>query len=81
MKIDNEIKQMPITERNALHRANHPKDLNLRREGKGVTWSNITSKDKALDKFYETHIYTFVDENDLSKKRWVRISGNKGEEE
>jgi hypothetical protein len=78
----NETEIITITKRNELHKARHPNDLNLRKEGKGVTWSKRTAKDKKLDEFYATHIYTFVDEHDLSKKRWVRISGNVvGEEE
>ena len=58
----------------------HPNDKNEQSEVKGVTWSKRTQRDKDLDLFYKQHIYTFVDEKDLSKKRWVRIAG-RGEEE
>ena len=73
--------KLTIKERNKAHQLRHPNDKNIRKENKGVIWGNITKKDKALDMFYKTHIYTFVDENDLSKKRWVRIAGFEGEEE
>jgi hypothetical protein len=67
--------QITIEDRIARHKINHPNDKGVSKEGKGVTWSKKTDKDKKLDEFYETHIYTFVDENDLTKKRWVRIAG------
>lgn len=63
------------------HQLRHPNDKNIRKKNIGVTWRKPTKKDKALDEFYATHIYTFVDEKDLSRKQWVRISGFKGEEE
>jgi len=76
------MKELTLRENQANHKKNHPTDLGLPREGRGITWSNLTERDKKLDEFYKTHIYTFVDENDLTKKRWVRISGNVvGEEE
>lgn len=68
-------KQMTIEDRIARHKINHPNDIGVPKENKGVTWSKKTDKDKKLDEFYETHIYTFVDEKDLTKKRWVRIAG------
>lgn len=71
----NETEIMTITKRNELHKARHPNDLNIRKEGKGVTWSKRTAKDKKLDEFYDTHVYTFVDAENISKKRWVRITG------
>ena len=67
--------EITIEDRKARHKKNHPNDTNTRRVDKGVTWSKKTNKDKKLNEFYETHIYTFVDEHDLSKKRWVRIAG------
>tara|TARA_R110001606_G_scaffold396151_1_gene569748 strand:+ start:433 stop:693 length:261 start_codon:yes stop_codon:yes gene_type:complete len=69
------MNKLTIIERQAKHRKLHPNDKGVRKEGKGVTWSKKTDRDKKLDEFYKTHIYTFVDENDISKKRWVRIAG------
>tara|TARA_R110001592_G_scaffold43687_5_gene141315 strand:- start:5145 stop:5408 length:264 start_codon:yes stop_codon:yes gene_type:complete len=76
-------KELPLTiiERGIKHQERHPNDKNIRREGKGVTWSKITERDKRLQQFYKEHIHTFVDENDLSKRAWVRVSGFKGDEE
>ena len=81
MKMKKDIpERLTVEERRENHVKMHPNDKNKRREGKGVTWSKRTQKDKDLDLFYKQHIYTFVDENDLSKKRWVRIVGNGDEE-
>ena len=81
MKMKKDIpERLTVEERRERHMESHPNDNNQRREVKGVTWSKRTQKDKDLDLFYKQHIYTFVDENDLSKKRWVRIVG-KGDEE
>ena len=74
-------KALTLVERANQHKERHPNDKNIRREEKGVTWSKITKRDKNLQQFYKEHIYTFVDENNLSKKAWVRISGFKGDEE
>lgn len=74
-------KGLTLIERTREHQLRHPNDKNIRREEKGVTWSKITERDKRLQQFYKEHIYTFVDENDLSKKAWIRISGFKGDEE
>ena len=82
MNYNKEIKEkLTLTERAKQHQLRHPNDKNIRKENKGVIWGNITKKDKALDVFYKNHIYTFVDENDLSKKRWVQVAGFEGEEE
>lgn len=72
--------RMTLAERTKEHRKRHPNDKNIRRADKGITWGKITERDKRLDRFYQTHIYTFVDENDLSKKKWIRIVWD-GEEE
>jgi hypothetical protein len=69
------MNELTIIERQAKHRKLHPNDKGVPKEGRGVTWSKRTEKDKKLAEFYDTHVYTFVDENNLSKKRWVRISG------
>jgi len=74
-------KGLTLIERTREHQLRHPNDKNIRREEKGITWSKITERDKRLQQFYKEHIYTFVDENDLSKKAWIRISGFKGDEE
>ena len=74
-----EYEKMSLSERTERHAANHPNDLNKRRENTGITWSKRTQKDKDLDKFYKTHVYTWVSEG---KKAWVRVAENDvGEEE
>tara|TARA_R110000851_G_C12691468_1_gene524984 strand:- start:40 stop:285 length:246 start_codon:yes stop_codon:yes gene_type:complete len=81
MKMKKEIKEnLTVAERRERHMERHPNDKNEQSEVKGVTWSKRTQRDKDLDLFYKQNIYTFVDEKDLSKKRWVRIAG-RGEEE
>jgi len=77
-----EIKpRMTLLERTKAHQLRHPNDKNERRENKGITWSKKTEKDKALDEFHKTHIYTYVDVN--MNKGWVRVATNDevGEEE
>tara|TARA_R100001086_G_scaffold68607_1_gene32467 strand:- start:9823 stop:10113 length:291 start_codon:yes stop_codon:yes gene_type:complete len=74
------FEQMTVLERRERHMKNHPNDKNQKRKDKGITWSKKTERDKMLKQFYKTHVYTFVDENDVSKKRWIRIAGY-GEEE
>jgi len=74
-----EYEKMSLTERKANHKANHPNDLNERRENMGITWSKQTQQDKDLAKFYKTHVYTWVAEGN---KAWVRVAENDmGEEE
>lgn len=73
-------KRMTLAERTKAHRERHPKDKNIRRPNRGITWSKFTTRDKRLERFYQTHIYTYVDEKDLSKKRWVRIIWDDDEE-
>jgi len=74
-----EYEKMSLTERREQHMVNHPNDLNKRRENMGTTWSKRTQRDKDLDKFYKTHVYTWVSEG---KKAWVRVAENDaGEEE
>ena len=72
--------KITLKERQADHKRRHPNDNNQKRT-KGVYWGKRGYKDDMLDEFYETHIFTFVDENDLTKKEWVRISGFEGEDE
>ena len=81
MKMKKDIpEQLTVKQRRDRHLSNHPNDKNIRKSTKGVTWSKKTERDKMLKQFYKEHIYTFVDEKDLSKKRWIRIAGY-GEEE
>lgn len=81
MKMKKDIpERLTVEERRERHMEMHPNDKNERRENKGITWSKKTQRDKDLALFYKTHVYTFVDEKDLSKKRWIRIAGY-GEEE
>ena len=79
--IKKEIKILSLTERAALHKERHPNDNGTPKENRGVIWSKLTVNDGLLEEFYKTHIYSFIDENDLSKKLWVRISGFTGDEE
>jgi len=72
---------MTLSKRRKLHSQRHPNDTNSKNKQKGIFWGKTGQRDKALKKFYKEHIYTFVDENDLSRKMWVRISGFKGEEQ
>ena len=77
-----EIKpRITLLERIKAHQLRHPNDKNERKENKGITWSKKTKKDKALDEFYKTHIYTYVDRK--LNKGWVRVATNDevGEEE
>ncbi len=74
-----EYEKMSLTERTERHMANHPNDLNKSRENMGITWSKRTQRDKDLDVFYKTHVYTWVEEG---KKAWIRVAENDvGEEE
>ena len=74
------MSDITLREIHARHKRNHPNDKGVPKKGKGITWSK-QSKHCTLDEFYKTHIYTFTDETDLSKREWVRITGFKGEEE
>ena len=70
--------KMTVRQRRLNHEKRHPNSNNSKKE-KFVIWSKPNKK---LEKFYEEHIYTFIDENDPSKKKWIRIAGfNKGDEE
>lgn len=76
-----EIKEkLTLTERAKQHQLLHPNDTNTRRVNRGIHWSKKTEKDKALDLFYKTHVYTWVSEG---KKAWIRVAENDevGEEE
>ena len=68
-----EYEKISVIDRTKRHMANNPNDLNKRRENMGITWSKRTQKDKDLDKFYKTHVYTWVSEG---KKAWVRVAEN-----
>tara|TARA_X000001382_G_scaffold129664_1_gene122252 strand:+ start:1015 stop:1278 length:264 start_codon:yes stop_codon:yes gene_type:complete len=63
-------KSLTLTERQALHQQRHPNDKNVRKEGKGVTWSKKTDKDKRLEEFYKTHTYAWVSE---TSKGWIAL--------
>lgn len=71
--------RITLEEREDRHRASHPNDTNTHKTNMGVTWSNKSKQIKNLDKFYKTHVYTWVFEG---IKGWVKVSGNDlGEEE
>jgi len=79
--MNDKYEKIPLSERQKRHKELHPNDKGVKKENKGVTWKKATAQDKKLETFYKTHIYTFVDENDISKKTWICIAGSKGEEE
>ena len=58
----------------------HPKDKNIPKENKGVQWakSRKTERDKKLNEFYKTHVYTWVSE---TNRAWVAIPQKEEEEE
>lgn len=70
-----------LAEKRKQHSLKHPNDKNSKDKPKGVYWGKKGFRDRQLTKFYKEHIYTFVDENDLSRKEWVRISGFTEEEQ
>jgi len=72
--------KITLRERTARNNRLHPNDKNVPRENMGEVWKP-QSKHCKLNDFYKSHIYTFIDGNDISKKGWVRIAGNKEEEE
>ena len=74
------IKPITLRERRARHQKNHPNDSNESKL-RGVAFRKKGRRDKELATFFKEHIYTFVDENDLTKKEWVRISGFAGDDE
>ena len=70
-----------LAEKRRQHSLNHPNDKNFKGKQNGVYWGKRGFRDRQLTNFYKEHIYTFVDENDLSRKEWVRVAGFRGEEE
>ena len=75
------VTNITLAERRKNHLRNHPNDNNSKNNEKGIFWGKKGKRDKELKQFYKEHIYTFVDENDLSRKEWVRVAGFRGEEE
>jgi len=71
--------RLTLTERAKQHKLLHPNDTNTRREGRGVHWSKMTDKDKKLEQFHKTHIWTYIDAN--MNKGWVQVATNDLEEE
>ena len=67
--------KLTLLERQALHQEKHPNDKNVRKEGKGVTWSKETEKDKQLKQFYKTHVWT-----SYATQGWIALP-IEGEEE
>ena len=61
-----------LRERKIRHRKNHPMDANETKV-RGVSFRKKGYKDKKLDEFYKTHVYTYVD-SDMNKG-WVYIGG------
>lgn len=56
------------------HHIRHPNDKNEPRKNKGVQWvkkgAKKTEREKRLEQFYKTHVYTWVSEN---RRAWVAI--------
>lgn len=65
----------------APHHIRHPNDKNIRRKDKGVQWfkkgAKKTKREKRLEQFYKTHVYTWVTSE---RKAWVRIPVKEEEE-
>jgi len=66
------VSGITMKERQADHQRRHPNDKNQKKI-KGIFWGPKGYKDDILDEFYETHVYTFIDE-DLNQG-WVYIGG------
>jgi len=71
---------MTVRDRILRHMQNHPNDTNRKNPEKGVQWvkknARKTQREKNLEDFYNTHVYTWVSENN---RAWVAIP--MGEEE
>jgi hypothetical protein len=56
------------------HSIRHPNDKNEPRKDRGVQWrkkgEKKTEREKRLEQFYKTHVYTWVSEN---RRAWVAI--------
>jgi hypothetical protein len=69
---------MQTKDRHDAHKASHPNDDGVPKN-KGITWGKAGKASKKLDEFYKTHIYTYIDKD--MNRAWIRIAGNKEEEE
>ncbi len=66
------VAPMTLRERRMRHRRNHPMDANEPKV-RGVAFRKKGYKDKKLNEFFETHVYTYVDAD--MNKGWVYIGG------
>ncbi len=71
---------MPLTKRAERHANNHPNDKNEQKTEKGIQWakSKKTERDKKLNDFYKTHVYTWISHE---RRAWVAIPPMEDEEE
>ena len=62
------------------HHVRHPNDKNIPRKDKGINWAKKgakkTEREKRLEQFYKTHVYTWVSEN---RRAWVAIPSEEEE--
>ena len=75
-----EAEKISLKDRAKRHAKAHPNDDNIPKENKGVQWakSRKTERDKKLNEFYKTHVYTWVSE---TNRAWVAIPIMGDEEE
>jgi hypothetical protein len=63
------------------HHVRHPNDKNIPRKDKGINWAKKgakkTKREKKLEEFYKTHVYTWVSE---TSRAWVAIPSTEEEE-
>ena len=66
------VAPMTLRERRIRHRRNHPMDANESKV-RGVAFRKKGHKDKKLEEFYDTHVYTYIDAD--MNKGWIYIGG------
>jgi len=68
----NDEQPLTVKERTLRHQTAHPKDHNRKKENRGVQWakSKKTQRDKKLNEFYKTHVYTWISN---SRRGWVAV--------
>ena len=74
-----EAEKISLKKRSERHAIAHPNDKNTPKENKGVQWakSRKTERDKKLEQFYKTHVYTWISE---TRRGWVAIPSMEEEE-
>ena len=76
-----QFEKISLLDRAERHANAHPNDKNKPREDKGVQWrkknEKRTEREKRLEEFYKTHVYTWVSHN---RRAWVAIPPMEEEE-